>query len=166
MFRNRGYSSFAALGGALLVALVLVSQTLATPASGVISATVLARADFVERVDVKFKIGTSHGIHVSNVRGAGDVVVQEIVLAPGGSTGWHTHPGPAVVVIRSGTFRLTDAQDCQSRDYSAGEAFVDPGQGFVHLGTNPGSDNAVLYVSFFDVPAGQSPRIDAADPGC
>lgn len=166
MSRNRRFSGFAALGGASLVALMLASQTLATPASGVISGTILARADFVERVDVKFKIGTSHGIHVSNARGAGDVLVQEIVLAPGGTTGWHTHHGPAVAVIAAGSLSLTDADGCRSRTYSAGEAFVDPGQGHVHLATNPGTDNAVIYVTYFDVPTGSGPRIDAPDPGC
>jgi quercetin dioxygenase-like cupin family protein len=166
MFRNRRYNSFAAVGGAVLVALILAGQALGTPASGVISGTVLARADFVERVDVKFKIGTSHGIQVSSARGAGDVVVQEIVLAPGGSTGWHTHPGPAVALIKSGMLTLTDADGCASRTYSAGQAFVDPGQGHVHLGANPGSENAVVYVTYFDVPAGSGPRIDADDPGC
>jgi quercetin dioxygenase-like cupin family protein len=166
MLRNRRYSSFAAFSGAILVAMALVGQALATPASGVISGTVLARADFVERVDVKFKIGTSHGIHVSNARGAGEVVVQEIVLAPDGSTGWHTHPGPAVAVIKSGMLRVTDADGCASRTYSAGEAFVDPGQGHVHRAINPGSENAVVYVTYFDVPSGSGPRIDADDPGC
>jgi quercetin dioxygenase-like cupin family protein len=94
------------------------------------------------------------------------VIFQEIVLAPGGSTGWHTHPGPAVVAIKSGMLRLTDGEGCQSRTYTSGQAFVDPGQGHVHLGTNPGSENAVIYVTYFDVPAGDSPRIDADDPGC
>jgi quercetin dioxygenase-like cupin family protein len=159
-------SNTIALSAALLLTIGLAGQTLGTPASGVISGTVLARADFVERVDVKFKIGTSHGIHVSNARGAGEVVVQEIVLAAGGSTGWHTHPGPAVAVIKSGMLRVTDAEGCHSRTYSAGQAFVDPGQGHVHLGTNPGSENVVVYVTYFDVPAGGTPRIDAADPGC
>jgi quercetin dioxygenase-like cupin family protein len=166
MFRNRRSRGFAALGGASLIALMLAGQTLATPPSGVISGTILARADFVERVDVKFKIGTSHGIHVSNVRGAGDVIVQEIVLAPGGTTGWHTHPGPAVVLIKEGSLTLTDGDRCRSHTYSAGQAFVDPGQGHVHVATNPGTVNAVVYVTYFDVPAGQGPRIDAPDPGC
>lgn len=165
MFRIRR-SNAAALAAALLLGAAFAGSALATPPSGVISGTVLARADFVERVDVKFKIGTDHGIQVSNARGAGDVLVQEIVLAPGGTTGWHTHPGPAVAVIAAGALTVTDAEGCHSRTYGAGEAFVDPGQGHVHMATNPGAVNALIYVTYFDVPVGSGPRIDAPDPGC
>jgi quercetin dioxygenase-like cupin family protein len=90
-----------------------------------------------------------------------------VTIAPGGTTGWHTHPGPAVVVIKSGSFTLYDGDDptCTGGVYSAGQVFIDPGRGHVHIGRNEGSQNVELYVTFLDVPVGESPRIDAAAPG-
>ena len=139
----------------------------ATPGSGVLSAPVVARGGFTEQVDLKLKVKGEHGQEVINVKGAGDTVVQNITLAAGGHTGWHTHHGPVLVVVKSGTLTYVEGEgDCASRTYTAGQAFVDPGQGQVHLARNTGTTTAELWVTYLDVPAGQSPRIDAADPGC
>ncbi len=43
-----------------------------------------------------------------------------------------------------------------------GTAFIDQGQGHVHSAFNRGSQNLVLVATYFDVPVGASPRIDAA----
>jgi len=42
---------------------------------------------------------------------AADSVVQQITFAPGGQSGWHTHPGPVIVLVKSGTFTLYDGDD-------------------------------------------------------
>ena len=56
--------------------------------------------------------------------------------------------------------------DCTPRDYSAGEGFIDSGQGHVHLAKNLSvTENAEVWVTYFDVPTGGAFRIDAADPG-
>lgn len=139
----------------------------ATPGSGILDAQMKARGGFVEQVDLKLKVKGAHGQEVIDVKGAGETVVQQIVLAPGGQTGWHTHHGPAVVVLQSGTLHYVEGEgDCASQAYTAGQAFVDPGQGHVHMARNAGTTPVELWVTYFDVPAGQSPRIDAADPGC
>ena len=156
-------SSIAAAG---LVA-VMVVPVLGTPGSNVISGAILARGDFTERVDLKFKIKTPEGMKTLEAAGAGEVVLQRIELGPNGSTGWHSHPGPAVAVVQSGSLTIMSAHDgaCEQVTYTAGQSFVDEGQGHVHLGLNQSSTaNAVVFVTYFDVgPAGQ--RIDAPDPG-
>ncbi|HEY3026541.1 MAG TPA: hypothetical protein VGJ55_10360, partial [Pyrinomonadaceae bacterium] len=65
---------------------------LATPPSGIVSSTVVARAGFVDPVDIKFKVDGGPQ-EVINVRDAQQTVMQQIVIGPGGSTGWHSHPG-------------------------------------------------------------------------
>lgn len=137
---------------------------LATPPSGVLSGTVVARGSFQDPVDIKFKLdgGSNEVIHV---KGAGETVVQEIVLAPNGSTGWHSHPGPVVVVIKSGTMTFYD-DTCVVRTYTAGQAFVDSGQGHVHIARNlDQTQNLTLWATYFDVPPGGAFRINANDPG-
>jgi quercetin dioxygenase-like cupin family protein len=146
---------------------VLAGAALATPPSGIVSATVVARAGFVEPVDMKFKVDGQQQ-EVIHVRDAQQTVMQQIVIGPGGSTGWHTHPGPVVVLIKAGELTLYSGDDptCTGRTYSAGQAFIDSGQGHVHIGRNLSlSQNAELWVTYFDVPPGGPFRLDAAAPG-
>lgn len=155
---------FASLGLAAVTA--LVGTVLATQSSGV-SAIIVARAAFVDPVDLKFKTEAGHQkvIKAADLR---ETVMQQIVIGPGGSTGWHSHPGPAVALIKSGELTLYSSEDptCTPRTYSAGQAFIDPGQGHAHLARNlSASQNVELWVTYFDVPAGGSPRLDAANPG-
>src|ERR1051325_3220231 len=67
-----------------------------------------------------------------------------------------------VVVVKQGTltYMRADGGVCTSTAYPAGTAFVDPGQGHEHTAFNLGSNNLVLMATYFDVPAGGSPRID------
>ena len=99
--------------------------------------------------------------------GTGDVVVQRITLAPGGTSGWHSHPGPAIAVITAGALTLYDGMDasCQGRVYEIGQGFVEPGRGHVHIARNEGTSVVEVAVTYLEVPAGGSPGIDAADPG-
>ncbi len=161
----------AALASAAILAVAVAGTALGTPGAGVVSAPILARGDFLERVDVRIKASSEHGMVVSNAPGAGEVVVQEISIAPGGTTGWHSHPGPVVVVVKAGALTFVDAEQgvCTEKTYPAGTAFVDQGQGHVHSAFNrSSSQNLLFYATYFDVPVGGSPRIDAAAPpaGC
>jgi quercetin dioxygenase-like cupin family protein len=147
----------ASLGGAAM----------ATAPSGILSGAVLARAAFVDRVDIKFKVDEGHEevIQAADVR---ETVIQQILIAPGGNTGWHSHPGPAVAMIKTGELTVYSGDDpaCLPRTYSDGQAFVDSGQGHVHVARNLSqTQNVEVWVTYFDVPPGGSFRLDAADPG-
>jgi len=153
--------------GVAAVVTALVGAALATPSSGIVSAIVVARASFVDSVDVKFKTdtGSEEVVHAPEAQ---ETVIQQIVIGPGGSTGWHSHPGPAVALIKAGALALYSSDDptCTPRIYLAGEAFVDHGQGHVHLARNLSpSENVEVWVTYFDVPPGGSVRLDAANPG-
>lgn len=52
-----------------------------------------------------------------------NVVITQNRFTNGQSTGWHTHPGPNIVVILSGGFRLWDDK-CRETDYTAGTGFA------------------------------------------
>jgi quercetin dioxygenase-like cupin family protein len=96
---------------------------------------------------------------------AADFAVQQVTLAPGGATGWHTHPGPALVLVRTGEFTLYNAEaGCTPTTYKAGQSFVDAGFGNVHIGRNEApAGNVELYVVYL-APAGAGVRIDAPKP--
>ena len=153
-----------------LAAIVALFPTVAvaTPPSGIISGTVFARASFADRTDLRFRITPERRIHeLIQVNDAEETVIQQIVMAPGGTTGWHSHPGPVVVLITAGQMSFYDGDDptCTVRTYSAGQSFIDSGQGHVHIARNEGSVNLELWAAYFDVPPGGAFRIDAADPG-
>jgi quercetin dioxygenase-like cupin family protein len=160
------HSTTAAIAAAAVLALTFAGTAIGTPGSGILSGPILARGDFLERVDVRIKADTGRGLTVSNAPGAGEVVVQEITIGPGGTTGWHSHPGPVVVVVRAGalTYVTEDHGACIEKVYPAGKAFIDPGQGNAHTAYNRGTENLVLLATYFDVPAGGSQRTDVPVP--
>ncbi|WP_254537539.1 cupin domain-containing protein [Halomarina litorea] len=91
---------------------------------------------------------------------ASSVVLAKVTWQPGGTSGWHTHPGPVVVTITEGELELINERDCVTRTYTAGEAFIDPGQGNVHIAANPSTtEQAVAYATFLGVPDGKPATI-------
>ena len=120
----------------------------------------------VDPVEAKFKIQGEHQevIHAPELL---ETVLQQVIIGPGGSTGWHSHPGPVVVLIKAGelTFYSSEDPTCTPRTYSAGEAFIDQGQGHVHLARNLSGQNVELWATYFDVPVGGAIRLDAPNPG-
>jgi hypothetical protein len=150
-----------------VAAAAFATVVLATPGSGVLSSSILARAAFQNPVDIKVKVQERNQevIHVPNAQ---ETVMQQIVLAPRGHTGWHSHPGPAIALIKSGALTLHSGDDatCSGHTYSAGQAFIDHGQGHVHIGRNLSTtENTEVWVTYLDVPPGGSVRIDQPNPG-
>lgn len=98
-------------------------------------------------------------------KGETSVTVVENRVAPGGSFGWHSHPGPSLIIVKSGTitFYRGDDPTCAPEVYEADEALVDPGID-VHIGRNEGAEEVVVIVTRF-LPTGAAPRIDEPDPG-
>ena len=94
-----------------------------------------------------------------------DIAVSNIVVVPGGTSGWHYHPGPVLVVVKTGavTFFRAGAHGCTHTIYHAGSAFIEGG-GEVGLATNNGSIDATVTATFL-VPAGAATRVDQPAPG-
>ena len=137
----------------------------ATPGSGVLSGRILAQGVFPDGLDDKLKVRGHPGNQVSRIDGGAWAVVQQTVLAPGGHTGWHSHPGPVVVVVQQGPLTLYDSADCSSgHTYGAGKAFVDPGQGHLHIARKEGSAEVELVVTYLAPPGTGVPRIDRDAP--
>jgi quercetin dioxygenase-like cupin family protein len=134
---------------------------LATPNAGVLS-NVLSRATVgpfhVESESGRWELELQ-------VSGISDIVTQTITLAPGGFSGWHTHPGPAIVSVKSGTLTLYQAGDprCTPHVFPAGTGFVEH-PGHVHIVRNEGTENLTVNATYI-VPQGAPQRIDEPTPG-
>ena len=116
-------------------------------------------ATFPDDVAAKFRMKYDEGdmgTIVSNLpRDASNVIFAKVTWAPEGTSGWHTHPGPVIVSVAEGKLDLINERDCVVRTYRAGEAFIDPGQGNIHIASNPcPTENAVAYATFLGVPDG------------
>ena len=95
-----------------------------------------------------------------------DIVVSRIVVAPGGSSGWHSHPGGAIAIIQQGEMTIHESvgNGCQITRYTAGQSFIErPGQELIAV--NTGSVDTIIVATFPGVPVGGSPRIDVPNPG-
>ena len=142
---------------------LLAGIALATPGIGIVSAPVHARGTNADRLNVHSKAGVK-----LQTKSSLDFVTQQIVIAPGGTTGWHSHPGPVLVTVKSGELTLVYADDtsCQGTIYGAGESFVDRGDAIVHTALNRGSANLEFWATYLVPGAPGTPqRIDAPSPG-
>lgn len=150
-------ASLVVVGGLVVYA----STVLATPPSGV-TPTEFGTGRFGP-IDTSGRIGAWSA--TMNVKGASDLHVLSNRIAPGGSFGWHSHPGPSFVIIKSGTATVYLGADpkCRPHRYRTGSGFVDKGLA-VHVVRNEGRRDLVTVVVSF-VPKGATRRIDEADPG-
>jgi quercetin dioxygenase-like cupin family protein len=111
------------------------------------------RAAFTDDVAVQIRNRFSdRGTDVINMRDASNVFVAEVVIQPGATFPWHTHPGPVVLNIAEGEFTYVLGEDCVERNYVAGEALIDAGGDNVHMAFNPGDTETVVIATFFNVP--------------
>jgi len=132
------------------VVLAVMGSAPAAPSAG-ITRTELARGT------------VDHGYQVGGQAGS-DVVTQSARIEPGGSSGWHTHPGAEIAIIKSGTLTFFDADDpdCQARSLSAGQVIAR--MGHPHLARNLGKEPVEIIVTYVDVPPGAAAAQPAQEP--
>jgi quercetin dioxygenase-like cupin family protein len=155
-----GVSAALALIGGLIV-----GSALATP---VINATAeTARGPLVDRpLAVNWKFAPGNRVKLQT-KGDVEIAFQRIVIQPGGTLGWHSHPGPTVVTVRAGTLSFYHAEACtQEIEYATGQSFSNmPDE--IHLAKNEGAQEVVLFAVYF-VRLNTPPlalRIDQPSPG-
>jgi len=142
--------------GIAIVSLVLgggaVFRARATAPSGLVNIPI-ARGTNLSAGTIPLQLGT-------------DIAMAQITVDPGGSSGWHSHPGGAIIVVKTGTLTVFHSVggQCETTVYTAGQAFIErPGEvdNVLNMGTSP----YVLFVTFPRVPQGASARTDEANPG-
>jgi hypothetical protein len=166
------------LGAVILGAAGYVGTVWATPAAGFTSSTIsLGRFGDIDVDNLSFfpptaptnsHPGRNLWLSMQKTKGPSDLYVQSNVWTPGGSSGWHTHPGHSLITITAGTITVYEGHDgdCEARTYTVGQGLVDPGDGHTHLIRNEGPVDA-RSITVQLLPAGAARRIDApAPPNC
>ena len=143
----------------LLTSSTLVGVAWATAPSGLHS-TMLGRISLGPYRDASpnFTIVSKHPT---------DTVVLRTTIDPGGSTGWHQHPGPIFITVTKGQLTYYEADDptCTPHVVTAGHGFVDTGDG--HFVRNETSQPA-QDISVITAPVGGAFRTElpAPNPNC
>ena len=138
---------------------VAIGVAWATPGRG-ISTSIVAGPSLLGEVDVKSESEINEVEF--KTKGFSDVYVVLNRIAPGGHTGWHSHPGPSIISVVSGQATEYRDDDPEGIVHSAGTAFVDEGT-HAHLVANEGDVDLVL-VAFQILPVGATRRIDEPAP--
>lgn len=167
-YRARILTAIAAIG-ALVAAALLILPAQATPPDKV-TTTPIAVGRFTD-IDAKAKTDVDPGTPTQfwkariTTKRRSDLHVLQNTIAPGGTFGWHRHPGPSLVIVKAGTatFYLAKDPTCAPHVVPAGSGFVDQGHD-VHIVRNEGSVDLVTVVVSL-VPAGFERRIDEPNPG-
>lgn len=154
----------------LKVALILASLAV-VPGAGI---AVAAHATEIDPATVPTGFFVAHNyvddIPVSTLARAvkpngADVFVQHLRLNANQVSAWHTHPGPVIVTVRSGslTYQTGASNTCRNRVYSAGQGFVDPGFGHVHR-VIAGPSGVDIYATFLLPPGSENHLIESSAP--
>jgi quercetin dioxygenase-like cupin family protein len=142
---------------AIIASIAVAGTVFATHAPGGTSSVVLARGTLAEKV--KVNVGNTK----IQTKGPVDIATLEVTFAPGGSAGWHIHPGPVFVVMKSGELSVWD-EDCVKNTYSAVAGPAGPDEVFFEFGPemsmlvkNESATTPAVVVGTFIVPVGATP---------
>jgi len=143
MKRTRVFVLLAFVASFTLVGTVLANHL---PVNHNIS-TVVARGTLAD--SFKYNLGD---IKVQS-KGPVDIVVLDVSFAALASAGWHNHPGPVFVVVKTGTLSVWTAS-CEKHTYGPGTSFFEPGPESSLLVKNESATVAVTVSATFIVPPG------------
>jgi len=153
---------------AVLGSVYVAASALATDPSGVV--TLPYAVGHFDSIDSTTKTDMNPGAATDfwqariNTKGASDVYMLQNTIKPGGTFGWHSHPGPSLVIVKSGTatFYLASDPTCTPHVVPTGSGFVDNGND-THILNNEGNVDLVTVVVSI-VPTGFARRINQPAP--
>jgi quercetin dioxygenase-like cupin family protein len=144
---------------ALAAVFAVVGTVLATHPSSGQTTVVLTRSTLTEKVN--YNLGDMR----IKTKAPQDIVVAQVTFVPGGSSGWHTHPGPVFVAVKGPGTLTVYHEDCTSVIRGPGTAFFEAASEHSLLVRNESTEDAVVYATFIIPPETPSTglRIPAPD---
>jgi len=91
-----------------------------------------------------------------------NAVLQHVHFVADQSTGWHTHPGPNIILVVKGSLTLTD-EHCNVTTYGVGQAFA---TGLDVHEAVAGSDGSNFYALYLLPADADVLRTNASPPVC
>jgi quercetin dioxygenase-like cupin family protein len=148
---------------ALAATALLVVPALATPPSPGTSFTLLAPVAQYGEIRTKAKSGDWEA--EIETKGVSELHLTEITIPAFGNGGWHSHPGPSFIIVKSGTMKFYEGADptCTAQVVPSGSGIFEPA-GDVHIVRNETSEPLVIDVVQL-LASGAPRRIDEPSPG-
>jgi quercetin dioxygenase-like cupin family protein len=154
--------------GSISAAALIAGVALATPTIGAWYNVILSTGTADRDVNVHAHValaGTDEGFSAElETEGPSNFIVQEVKFSPGGTTGWHTHPGILLLSLAadSGPVDWYDA-NCAKHVYNAGDSWTEGTK--LHDVVNSSSLDAHFLVTYV-VAKGVNKRADQPAPAC
>lgn len=126
---------------------------------------------FTATADVRANVGDFHvqskfeGLDVElKTHDNADIEVVNQTGIPAATSGWHYHPGPVLVLVKSGVATVYESTDptCTGKSYPAGTTLIEGTS--PHILRNEGTVPLEI-VAVFLVPATRARRIESDPPG-
>jgi len=144
---------------AAVAALLSSSSAFATPGSGftpsgIVSGSFgqihLSRSNQARDKDLKWGM-------VLTTTDDTDVGADRLIVAPGGVSGWHTHPSAVFVTVTSGSIVWTDGSNplCPSTTYTTGQSFIEDAY-VIHNVRNASNSVSAEFIAIHLNPTGTS----------
>ena len=156
------------LWGTVATASVVSGLAFATPTIGayynVVRSTGTAERDIRAHAQLEIPGLDEDFSALVETEGASNIIQQEIKFSPGGTTGWHTHPGIVILTLAadSGPIDWYDSK-CGKTVYKAGDSWTEGTK--LHDVVNRGSTDAHFLVTYI-VAKDVAKRTDQAAPRC
>lgn len=154
-----------------VIAVAAAGLAVATPSLVIVYNNILATGTQNNDIHAHSHVaipGTEEGFDVSlETEGPSNFIVQDVIFGPGGTTGWHKHPGVLLLSLTadSGSVDWYDA-NCKKHVYNAGDSWTEGTT--VHDVVNNSAINAHFVVTYI-VAKGVGKRTDiplANVPAC
>lgn len=154
--------------GAVSAVCVVAGIAVATPSLGVLYNVVTVTGTVNHDVHAHAHValpGSDDGFNAElETEGPANFIVQDVIFAPGGTTGWHKHPGVLLLSLTadSGSVDWYDA-NCVKHVYNAGDSWTEGTT--LHDVVNNSTSNAHFIVTYI-VAKGVGKRTDQPAPSC
>ena len=170
-----------------------VAEASATPPAGIVGGPIISRGTVTEDVvigtpttrkvtrkvkirvrgrtitkRVRVKVKTTKTLIACSVATPCDTAFQQVTIAPGGHTGWHTHPGTTFVAVAEGEGTLYHAgaagTPCDAHTYAPGSGFWQSFQDVHTLWNRSTTANLVVHALYVLPPGTPSTAIRTDQP--
>jgi quercetin dioxygenase-like cupin family protein len=163
---------------ALAITCTIVTIARATPVVGLLVGTILSSGTINDEIKLRVRVplppvvgGNSEENEDQEdewraelyTSGPSNVIVQDVIYAPGGHTGWHSHPGILLSSVISGSIEWYDSR-CRKHIYNAGDSLTESTQ--THYVRNIDTVNNAHFMVTYVIAKGQPRRIDQPAPAC
>ena len=156
------------LVGAIAAVSVIVSVASATDTTGAVGNVILSSGTAIRDINANGNLAIpdmdeDFSSHLATA-GSSNIIQQEVSFVPGGTTGWHTHPGILLLTLAadSGPVDWYDSK-CGKTVYNAGDSWTEGTK--LHDVVNHGTINAHFFITYV-VAQNVLKRTDHGAPKC